>query len=257
MNIKLGEKTGKKIPFYVDGELIGSLYTKEVNTYSLEDEGEISESEYERILDETLLPRAKRYTMNLLIKSDKTETEIKRKLKQAGYGEAVSDAAIEYVRSYHYIDELRTAESFIRSKMDYSSEKEIRYKLSEKGVNDETIDLAYDQIIEELNSLETSDEDAGEGNTGYMADGGNIELKAAVNFVRKKLGSRLDAGLDCNSGIQRGFGVSNDTEKENSIEASGSFKLSYEEKQKLMAAAFRKGFRNESIRQALKNIINE
>ena len=46
MEIKLGEKAGKKIPLYVDGELTGSLYPKEINTYSLEDECEISESEY-------------------------------------------------------------------------------------------------------------------------------------------------------------------------------------------------------------------
>ena len=229
MNIKLGERQGKKIPFYMDGELIGSLYPKEVNTYSLEDEGEISESEYERILDETLLPRAKRYTMNLLIKSDKTETELKRKLKQAGYGEAVSDAAIEYVRSYHYIDELRTAESYIRSKMDYSSEKEIRFKLLEKGVSDDTIDLAYDQIIEELNALEASDEDSENGNGDFRADCENTELKAAVNFVRKKLGSKFDT--------------------------SESVELSYEERQKIMAAAFRKGFRQESIRKAF-SILN-
>ena len=223
MIIKLGERQGKKIPFCVNGELIGPLYPGEVNNYSLEDEGEISESDYERILNETILLRAKRYTMNLLIKSDKTETELKRKLKQAGYGNEVSNAAIEYVRSYHYIDELRTAESYIRSKMDYSSEKEIRFRLSEKGVSDDTIDLAYDQIIEELNALENADESTGDDNDGLRAYSENTELKAAVNFVRKKLGSKFDT--------------------------SENAELSYEEKQKLMAAAFRKGFRQESIRR--------
>ena len=210
MEIKLGEKAGKKIPFYVDGELIGSLYPKEINTYSLEDECEISESEYERIVEETLLPRAKRYVMNLLVKSDKTEAELKRKLRQAGYGDIISEGAIEYVRSFHYIDELRTAESFIRTKMDCSSEKEIRYKLSEKGISEETIDMAYDQFAEVENT----------------------ELKAAENFIRKKLGTRLS--------------MVTDDENEDI--------LPYEEKQKLMAAAFRKGFRQDSIRTALKNL---
>ena len=52
----------------------------------------------------------------------------------------------------------------------------------------------------------------------------NLELKAAQNFVRKKLGSRLDSIDD----------------------------VSYEDIQKLMAAAYRKGFRHESIREALR-----
>lgn len=219
MIIKLGERNGKKIPLYVDGELIGFLYPKEINDYLLEDEGEISGPVFEQVLEETLIPRAKRYVMNLLVKSDKTETELKRKLKQAGYGDKVSEAAVDYVRSFHYIDELRTAESYISTKMDFSSEKEIRYKLAEKGIDEETVDLAYEQVTERLDP------------DGELGIAENTELKAAVNFIRKKLGTRLSAFTD-----------------------DEDIEIPYEEKQKLMAAAFRKGFRQESIRRALINL---
>ena len=249
MEIKIGEKNGKKTPIYIDGELLGSLYPKEVSDYALKDDGEISEDVYQRIIEETLLPRAKRYVMNLLVKSDKTEAELKRKLKQAGYGETISDGAIEYVRSFHYIDELRTAESFIRTKMDFSSEKEIRYKLSEKGISEETIDMAYEQVLEELNPDERSDEKdgfPGENKTYGVTEVDeyllwNTEIKAALNFVRKKLGSKLGFCI----------GVCSDTDGSDDAESDGCI-ISYEEKQKLMAAAFRKGFKQESIRQALK-----
>ncbi len=207
MEITFGNTITKKTPVYADGELLGALYPKELVTYGLEDGGDVSLETIEQILKETLIPRAKRYAMNLLVKSDKTETELLRKLKSAGYGETAGQAALEYVRSFHYIDELRTAESYIRTKMDYSSEKEIRYKLEEKGINSETIDMAYDNITED----------------GTKED---PELKAALNFVRKKLGGRAEQ------------------EEE----------LSYEEKQKIMAAAFRKGFRQESIKNALKTL---
>ena len=83
-------------------------------------------------------------------------------------------------------------------------------KLSEKGISEETIDMAYDQFAEVENT----------------------ELKAAENFIRKKLGTRLS--------------MVTDDENEDI--------LPYEEKQKLMAAAFRKGFRQDSIRTALKNL---
>lgn len=207
MEITFGNTITKKTPVYADGELLGALYPKELVTYGLEDGGDVSLETIEQILKETLIPRAKRYAMNLLIKSDKTETELLRKLKSAGYGEEAGKAALEYVKSFHYIDELRTAESYIRTKMDYSSEKEIRYKLEEKGINSETIDMAYDNITEDGTEE-------------------NPELKAALNFVRKKLGGRAEQ------------------EEE----------LSYEEKQKIMAAAFRKGFRQESIKNALKTL---
>lgn len=207
MEITFENTITKKTPVFADGELLGALYPKELVTYGLEDGEDVSLETIEQILKETLIPRAKRYAMNLLIKSDKTETELLRKLKSAGYGEEAGKAALEYVKSFHYIDELRTAESYIRTKMDYASEKEIRYKLEEKGINSETIDMAYDNITED----------------GEAED---PELKAALNFVRKKLGSRAD------------------------IEEE----LPYEDKQKLLAAAFRKGFRQESIKNALKTL---
>lgn len=207
MEITFGNSVTKKTPVYAAGELLGALYPKELSSYSLEDGGDVSSDTVEKILKETLIPRAKRYAMNLLVKSDKTETELLRKLKSAGYGEEAGNAALEYVRSFHYIDELRTAESYIRTKMDYYSEKEIRYKLEEKGINSETIDMAYDNILED----------------GEVED---PEVKAALNFVQKKLGNRM---------------VLED-------------ELPYEEKQKLMAAAFRKGFRQENIKNALKTL---
>ena len=199
----------KKTAVYADGELIGALYPKEINSYGLEDGADTEVDTVVKIMNEILIPRAKRYVMNLLVKADKTETELNRKLKAAGYGDEVSKKTVEYVRSFHYIDELRTAESFIRTKIDYSSEKEIRYKLEEKGITSETIDMAYEQIFE--------DEDVE-----------NTELKAAENFLKKKLGSSI------------------------SLEEE----LPYEERQKLFASAFRKGFRQDSIKKAYNNLMD-
>ena len=223
MTVRFEEKKGKKTHIYIEGKFLGALYPKDIYEYDLEDEAEISEDIVERILQETLIPRAKRYVMNLLVKSDKTEAELKRKLKENGYNEETSQAAIEYVRSFHYIDELRTAENFIRARMDSSSEMEIRYKLSGKGIDDETVDMAYEQILE---SIDPENE---------MDGTGTLEVRAAENFLKKKLGSRLSEYCD------------EESEKE----------ISYEERQKLMAAAARKGFKTDSIRTALENLLKE
>ena len=56
----------------------------------------------------------------------------------------------------------------------------------------------------------------------------NTELKAAENFLKKKLGSSI------------------------SLEEE----LPYEERQKLFASAFRKGFRQDSIKKAYNNLMD-
>jgi len=209
MTVRIEEKRGKKSVVYIDGMLLGSLYPKEIYTYGLKNEGETDEKTVERVKSEVLVPRAKRYVLNLLIKGDKTETELKRKLKEKDYSDETAALAVDYAASFHYIDELRTAESFIRARMYSNSERELRYKLSEKGIGDETVDMAYEQIAE------VDGED-------------NPELKAAVSFLKKRIKPGAEAG-----------------------------DISYEEKQKLMAAAFRKGFKQENIKEALNMVWEE
>lgn len=206
MTVTFGEKCGKKTCIYADGEFKGALYPKEIIEYGLEDDSEVSCEVIERMMQDTLLLRAKRYVMNLLVKADETEAELKRKLKENGYCEETAEGALEYVKSYHYIDEFRMAENFIRARMYQYSEKEIRFKLAEKGVNEEAVDMAYEEILE-------SEEDE------------DPEIKAAENF----LGKRIKGSL-------------------------GEDELSYEEKQKLMASAYRKGFRTETIKKAINNL---
>ena len=70
---------------------------------------EIQEQEFSEIMNEILPLRAKRYAMNLLVKMDRTERELREKLKKNGYPAEVSRKAVDYVKSYGYIDDARYA----------------------------------------------------------------------------------------------------------------------------------------------------
>jgi len=210
MIVSFGSKNTKKTDILVDGSFVGALYPGEIRRLGLEDEGEITEELYHEMMQDVLLHRAKLRVMNILIRADKTEAELRKKLSGNGYCNETVDKAIEYVRGFHYIDDLRTAESYIRSRMYTHSEREIRYNLEQKGIASEHIDMAYDQALE---AEEVSEP----------------ELLAAQSFVRKKLGSRL----------------------------RGAEELSYEELQKLYAAAYRKGFGQDKIRKAIEILMKE
>lgn len=210
IRVNIGEKSGNKTKVFANGTFIGALYPAEIRRYLLEDGCEISEEVYDEIMTDVLLHRAKVRLMNILIKSDRTEAELRKKLKDNLYCDETADRAIEYVRSFHYIDDLRTAESYIRSKIGSMSEREIRYNLENKGISREMADMAYENVLE---SGENEDSEA----------------CAAENFLRKKLGNRLLSGDE----------------------------IPEDELHRIYAAAYRKGFRQESIRCALKRLINE
>lgn len=171
MTIEFRSKTGKKVNIYGDGSFLFALYPGEIREYGLEDGAELEVSEAERIVEETVLPRAKRRLMNILIKGDRSEAELRRSLKTNLYDDETIEKAIRYIDSFHYIDETRAAESFVRSHIGDSSEKEIRFKLDQRGYVSEAVDAAFEAVEE---------------------DYPDHELNAAVYLLKKKIGMFFD-----------------------------------------------------------------
>lgn len=87
--------------------------------------------------EEDLLKKAKLRAMHLLNICDRTEAELREKLKKSEYPQEIVEQAMQYVKSFGYINDLRYAENFIRSRKEKKSKKEILYLLSEKGIASE------------------------------------------------------------------------------------------------------------------------
>jgi len=88
--------------------------------------------------------RAKKRALYLLERMDRTEHQLREKLKASDYPEEVVEEAIAYVKSYHYIDDERYAETFTRYKKDKMSRQQIKQKLIQKGVSRDLIDSAIE-----------------------------------------------------------------------------------------------------------------
>ena len=135
--------------------------------------------------DEELL-RAKKKAMSLLQHNDRTEWQLRDKLMRSGFsGEAVENA-IEYVRSFHYIDDERYAVRFVEIYHETRSIKRLKQDLYKRHISDELIEIAIENI--------------------------NNDDSAALNHEIERIGQNLET-------------------------------MTYEEKQKVGAKLFRKGFR--------------
>lgn len=141
--------------------------------------------------------RAKKKAMSLLQHMDRTEWELCSKLEKAGFAEEPVQEAVEYVRSFHYIDDRRYALRFAEIYCESRSIQRIRQDLQKKHISDEWIAQALEEI-------EYDDSWA---------------LKKAMDKLLS------DAGEE----------------------------LSYQEKQKIIAKLYRKGFRVDQIVGQLEN----
>ncbi len=121
------------------------IYEKEAAAFHLEQGNELSDSDWEKICSEILSKRVKMRALYLLEQMDRTEAQLRRKLMEGHYPEFLIDEAVDYVKSYHYIDDLRYAESYIRLHQQQKSRLELKQFLMKRGVPAELIDRAFEE----------------------------------------------------------------------------------------------------------------
>ena len=150
-----------------------------------------------------LLLKGKKRALRLLERKDYSRKELTGKLLKDGYEEDIVNQIIEYVDSFHYLDDSRVAGSFIRGRKDIKSKRELEFLLKQKGISEEEICVAMEE--------------------NYKNEDGIAQEEVAIERHLRK------------------FHV---TEEE--LE-----KMSYEEKQKIAAKLYRKGFDSDKIRKML------
>lgn len=139
---------------YIDQEFAFVLYKGEFRLYHIREGEDISQEDYRTILDEVLPKRAKLRAMNLLQKREYTTAQLRAKLKQGFYPEAVIAEALAYVASYHYTDDLRYAVSYIIYHESDRSRMRIEQDLLTKGIDREIIAKAWLEWEAEGGSLD-------------------------------------------------------------------------------------------------------
>ena len=150
---KLEKVDTKKTKVYLDEEYAFILYPQELRGYKIKEGLEVSEELYCQIMEETIIRRAKQKAMALLKRSDRTEKELRIKLKQSEYPEMAIDEAVSYVMKYGYVDDERYLENYVFYKKGQKSLRVIEMELQQKG-------LSKEQIREQIEKEELNDGEA-------------------------------------------------------------------------------------------------
>ena len=142
MVTRLEQVNKRKCRVYLNDEPAFLLFYHEIEEYHIQEGQELSNALCQELADQILGKRAKVRCMDLLQISDKTEQELVRKLHQEEYPETVIREALDYVKSYHYVDDFRYARNYIDSRKDGKSRQQISYELLGKGIRSELIGQA-------------------------------------------------------------------------------------------------------------------
>ena len=122
---------------HLDNGEVWVLYSGELRTCSLAEGTELTQMQYEQIRHDIIGKRAKKRAMHLLEKMDRTEQELRRKLLESEYPEDLAEEAIAYVKSFHYVDDARYADCYVRLRGAAKSRGKLLAELQQKGVDRE------------------------------------------------------------------------------------------------------------------------
>lgn len=189
----------KRLRIFIDEQFAFVLYKGELRIYGIGEGKELGQELYEEILTKVLPKRARLRCMNLLKSRTYTERQLRDKLHQGGYTEEIIEDALEYVKSYGYVNDRQFAEDFIEYHIAGRSKKRIEQDLLKKGIDKNIIRNIFEEMKEE--------------------GSGPDEFSMAAELLRKK-------NYDVNT-------------------------ATFEEKRKLAAFLYRKGFESEIIRRVL------
>ncbi len=89
---------------------------------------------------------ARKKAMDLLLRMDRTEKNLRDKLREKEYTPEQIEDAVSYVKSYHYLDDERYVSNYIRFHENEKSRARLRMDLIRKGAERELVD----RLLEEL-----------------------------------------------------------------------------------------------------------
>ena len=138
------EVNKKRSKVFLDEDFAFVLYKGELHHYGIEAGAEISEETYEEIMKEVIIRRAKLRAMHLLESGDRTEKEMREKLRN-DYPQAAIDAAVEYVKSYRYINDSEYARRYVEANKGKKSARMLSMQLEQKGIEREVIEELMSQ----------------------------------------------------------------------------------------------------------------
>lgn len=137
------ELSKSRCKVYIDYEFAFVLYKGELHLYHVREGGEITGETYRTIMEEVLPKRAVLRAMNLLQNREYTTAQLHQKLSQGFYPEPIIQHALDYVASFHYIDDLRYAVSYITYHENSRSRRRIEQDLLTKGIDKVTLERAW------------------------------------------------------------------------------------------------------------------
>lgn len=150
MTITAVEKVKGKgmVRVFIDNNYSFTIPSEAYIKNNLYEETEISEEKLSLIRNKVLVQAAREKAVKYLTIKDRSENEIIKKLKEAGFDTDAARAAADELKTIGYLDDSRYALKYLteRTRTKALSKKSLAYELKNKGIDSEIIEKALSEF---------------------------------------------------------------------------------------------------------------
>lgn len=143
-------KKGFEYQIYLDGEYGFTLTDEGLYKAKLKSNTEfVADEQMNEIIKEDEVKRCKNRALRIITNSTKSAKKMREKLTQEEYSQTAIDAALEFLKSYQFMDDNRLAASLVKKATKQgSSIRQIKNNLYNKGIQKEDMLLAIEKVDE-------------------------------------------------------------------------------------------------------------
>lgn len=141
---RIKELTKSRYLITVDDEFTFVLYKGELRIYKVKLLSEMTEDNFREIMTVVLPKRAKLRLLNLLQKKSYTEKQLKEKLEEGYYPVDIIKIAIDYVKSYGYINDQQFASDYYEYYKSSKSKNAMKRELMKRGIPNEYMEHLFE-----------------------------------------------------------------------------------------------------------------
>ena len=97
------------------------------------------------MVEEILVPRAKRRVLHLLERQERTRAKLMERLLSDGYPSFVASEAIDYAAGYNYVNDERYARTYVFYHKENMPARRLRMELIRRGIDKELADCVLEE----------------------------------------------------------------------------------------------------------------
>lgn len=148
--IEVQKKNKERVSIFIEGSYAFSCSAQLIYTHGLKASKAVDLEQLKEIVNEDNYLKCKNDALKAIEKSYKSEKEVSDKLLKKEYDEKIIARAMEFLKSYNFINDEQFAMLYIKEKIKSQGKNKIKFSLLKKGIDEAIIAEKLKEVDDEF-----------------------------------------------------------------------------------------------------------